>query len=74
MESGLVQTGVAYPNCSNVNRTGNFRVEGPFAVESIDSSVIEFFGSRSGFGTENYTLVKVIVVDERILERFYNQN
>ncbi len=76
IESGLVQTGVGYPYCWNVTRsdhtTNTIINDGPFAVEHIDSSVIEFYGNYTDFGTENYRLVKVTVVDERILERFYN--
>lgn len=58
IESGLIQTGIAYPESYNATKGASF------APDNIDSSVIEFAGSYVDVNLEDYTLVKLIVFDK----------
>ncbi|MCL1934856.1 MAG: InlB B-repeat-containing protein, partial [Defluviitaleaceae bacterium] len=55
IESGIFQTGISYPNASNVNS------ELQFAINNIDSSTIEFVGRELRFTPNNYRLLQIIV-------------
>lgn len=57
IESGIIQTGIAYPN--SVNAQTN-----PFDMNHKDASVIEFVGQEVDFPMSEYRLVKIIVMDE----------
>lgn len=64
IKSGLIQTGIAYPNSSNGQKDSD--TDGPIALDHIDGSSIEFKGKvsdlkRGGKDEKNYTLVKIIV-------------
>ncbi|NLJ97410.1 MAG: hypothetical protein GX321_09690, partial [Clostridiales bacterium] len=53
IESGLIQTGIAYPKSENKLK---------FAPDNIDASVIEFTGHSTGeFNPNNYKLVEIRV-------------
>lgn len=55
VDSGLYQTGIAYPNSSNVN------TEPQLALGNIDSSSIEFWGTKVDFTPGDYRLEQIIV-------------
>ena len=60
IDSGLIQTGIAYPNSTNVEW------EGAFFPGNIDGSSIEFAGNKSDLGDfdpTDYKLVKITVYD-----------
>ena len=56
VESGLVQTGIAYPNSYNAKN------ENPCSVAHADGSIIEFIGNQLNFNPEDYILKEVIVI------------
>ncbi len=60
IDNGLIQTGIAYPNSTNVEW------EGAFFPGNIDGSSIEFAGNKSDLGDfdpNDYKLVKITVYD-----------
>lgn len=57
IDSGLLQTGIAYPNSSN----NDFELQ--FASDHIDSSSIEFVGKDLDFDPKYYRLIQIIVID-----------
>lgn len=61
IENGYIQTGIAYPNRAGQKDSKD---DGPIATGHMDGSVIEFYGTATDFGANNYNLVKVIVKDE----------
>ncbi|MEZ3490822.1 MAG: DUF4280 domain-containing protein [Lachnospiraceae bacterium] len=65
IESGLVQTGIAYPNCYNAKNDN--QEDGPIAVNHMDGSVIEFHGYSSinemSFNPYDYKLINLIVLE-----------
>ena len=58
VESGLLQTGIAYPNSWNADNTSGF------AGNNIDGSIIEFAGQELDFNCGEYVLVDLIVLDD----------
>jgi hypothetical protein len=54
IESGLVQTGAAYPN------SWNYTHETPFSEDNCDASVIEFIIKPKDFNPSDYKLSRVI--------------
>lgn len=61
IDSGYIQTGIAYPNCSNGKLDKEY--DGPIALDHMNSSSIEFTGTTSGIGENKYKLIKIIVRD-----------
>ena len=58
IDSGLVQTGIAYPNSYNA-------LHGlPFAENNIDSSIIEFRGQELDFNPSDYKLKEIVIIEE----------
>ena len=57
IESGLIQTGIAYPNSWNSEN------EPQYASGNIDSSSVEFVGTRASldFNPDDYRLLEIIV-------------
>lgn len=55
VESGLIQTGIAYPNSSNTLS---------FARDTISGSVIEFAGHDIDFKIDDYMLLNIFLVNE----------
>lgn len=62
IESGYVQTGIAYPNCWNAQNDN--KSDGPIAVDYMDGSVIEFWGDSVDFSPKEYKLVRIIILNE----------
>ena len=58
VESGLLQTGIAYPYSWNADNSSGF------SEKNIDGSVIEFAGQELDFNCGEYVLVDLIVLDE----------
>ena len=59
VESGIYQTGIAYPKSDNAKN------ETPFSSKNVDGSSIEFVGRDGiGFDPGDYRLLKIIVLDE----------
>lgn len=61
-ENGLVQTGIAYPRCSNAQNDNP--EDGPIATGHMDGSSIEFHGTSTDFGANDYRLVEIIVIED----------
>ncbi|MDR1550298.1 MAG: hypothetical protein LBT06_17170 [Hungatella sp.] len=61
VENGLLQTGIAYPNCSNAQQDKEY--DGPIAVDHMNGSPVEFYGSSIDFKANDYKLVKIIVLE-----------
>ena len=61
IENGLVQTGIAYPNCYNAQN--NNVNDGPIVLNCNDGSVIEFYGYKKDldFNPNDYRLVEIVV-------------
>jgi len=59
ISSGLIQTGIAYPNSANAQ--GKIKGDSAYMPKHADSSIIEFCGSKVDFNPGDYKLVKVIV-------------
>lgn len=57
IESGIMQTSIAYPNSVNAKKA-------PVATKHDDGSIIEFIGSAIDFPAKDYKLVKIIVIEE----------
>lgn len=60
--NGLLQTGIAYPNSWNAQQDKEY--DGPIAVDHMNGSPVEFYGTSMGFAGNDYKLVKLIVLDE----------
>ena len=61
VENGLLQTGIAYPNCSNAQKDKDY--DGPIAIAHMNGSPVEFYGSSIDFNANDYKLVKLIVLE-----------
>ena len=61
IENGLVQTGIAYPNCYNAKN--NNVNDGSIVLNCNDGSVIEFYGYKKDldFNPNDYRLVEIVV-------------
>lgn len=65
IDNGLIQTGIAYPNCSNGKKDSP--TDGPIALDHMNSSPVEFSGTKSDLQIDgkreyDYKLVKLIVL------------
>ena len=58
IDSGLVQTGIAYPNSYNALHGT------PFSEDNIDSSIIEFRGQELDFNPSDYELKEIVIIEE----------
>lgn len=54
VENGLIQTGIVYPNASN---------DDVLAIDNVDGSVVEFCTDSLDFVTQDYKLIKLVVID-----------
>ena len=65
IDSGLLQTGIAYPNSywGDLSRSG--AAHNPFARIHMDASSVEFKGSKStlDFNYQDYRLIGIITRD-----------
>ncbi len=58
VENGLIQTGIAYPKCSNAKK------DEACATEHMGGQIIEFCGHAVDFDISKYTLKSIIVIEE----------